>query len=553
MKTNFRQLSQIADLNNLKAAWEKIYKRDSAAGLDRKTVQDFANDLENELKYLRDEILEEKYTPTPLLQIKIDKNKPGEKRKLGLPSVRDKVAQEATRSVIEPALDKKFSNRSYGYRANKGPQKGIKRVAHILAVYKANWVVIVDIDEFFPSIDHSILFDLLVEYGLERPVIGLLLLWLRMGTVTTQLKWQDVYHGINQGGVISPLLANCYLHQLDIFLENKNIEFVRYADDIRLFAQTREEAQRAYEKMEGMLSGQLKLQLNELPDPVQEVSKGFSFLGIFFKDSNLFIDPEKWPIFENKVSKIILSDKKNWEDKITSLNNSLVGWNNYYGRIVAEGEMEKITELVEKMFIKKLSQERSEPSKWYPEYFEQAFSRLHIPFLEVKKHKDLLTDILNKSKARAKELQNKEKTLQQVDRTIRRQKKTFTRNVIQTSHLLVTTPGVFLGKNQNRLYARKDRKNIFDFVSAGKRNFAQQVNKLFVRFGYGLRHSRNNHLLDRSSQHSRSHHSFAHIRPSRFACQATGSGYPARKTIFSGQAHYSGKSQKSDKPDQIFQ
>ena len=462
MNTNYRQLARIVDLNNLKFAWKRIYRKDSAGGLDRKSVQDFAQNLESELKSLRDDILGERYTPTPLLQIKVDKNKPGQKRNLGLPSVRDKVAQEAVRSVIEPVLDKNFSNRSYGYRTNKGPQKAIRRTAHILNASKAKWVVLVDIDEFFPSIDHSILFEILESYKLERPIISLLLLWLKMGTVNTRMKWQDVYHGVSQGGVVSPLLANCYLHSLDTFLEEKNFEFVRYADDIRIFTRTREEGQRAHDMVKEMLSRKIKLRLNDLPEPVQQAAKGFSFLGIHFKDSQLLIDPDKWPGFEAKIHKITRVNEP-WEKKIIRLNNSLFGWNNYYGQLVISEEMQKITNLVQAALTEKVAEERAVFKKWKPEKFNTDFSKLHIPHLESKKeHEKILIAILNESEKKAKEIQNRGKALQKVEKTVRKKKRQYTRNVIQTTHLLVNTPGIFIGKTQNRIYARKERKNIFE-------------------------------------------------------------------------------------------
>ncbi len=464
MKTNFQQRSRITDLNNLKTAWKKIYKKDSSAGQDRQSVQSFADNLENELKSLRREIMEGAYRPRPLLQIHIDKaqNKPDQKRTLGLPSVRDKVAQEAVRLIIDPLLDKKFSNRSYGYRSNKGPQKGIRRVAHILSACKAEWVVLVDIDEFFPSIDHSILFEILEEFNLEPPVIDLLLLWLKMGTVNTRMKWQDVFHGLSQGGVISPLLANSYLNRMDWFLEGKHVEFVRYADDIRLFGTSREEAQRALDQMTRMLSRELKLNLNDLPEPVQPVDKGFAFLGILFKDSKLCIDQDKWDSIEAKIQKT-LSQGLPWKKRIHRLNNSLFGWNNYYGQLVQAEDMEKITRVLENSFVQKLARDRAQAKTWNSNSFKEAFASLHIPFLESKQaHNNLLSAILSRSETESRKIRNRSQAMQKAEKTVLKQKRAHARNVIETAHLMVSTPGVFLGKNQNRIYARKERKIIFE-------------------------------------------------------------------------------------------
>jgi retron-type reverse transcriptase len=148
MKTHFPLLAQIAAPKNLNEAWLKVHRKKSSGGLDRVSVKDFGQNLTDNLEQLNRELLLQQYIPEPLAAVEIPK-KPGsrEMRKLGLPSVRDKVVQEATRRIINPVLDAIFLDCSYGYRQGKGPQRAIGRVRHILDNIGCNWVVSADIDD----------------------------------------------------------------------------------------------------------------------------------------------------------------------------------------------------------------------------------------------------------------------------------------------------------------------------------------------------------------------------------------------------------------------
>ena len=462
MRTNYRLMSRITDLNNLKAAWKHVYGKDAAGGIDNQSVQDFAKDLEKNLKELKEDLLDGSYVPRPLKSIKIDKpNKPGEKRELSLPAVRDKVAQEAVRRCIEPFLNKQFSDRSYGYRPNKGPQKAIKRTLHILKTCKISWIIVADIDDFFPSIDHEILIKILQKYKIEQPVIHLLLLWLKMGTVDSRNRWHDVYHGIRQGGIISPLLANVYLNELDQFLDQKKVEFIRYADDIRFFCTVRQDAEIRLQQIRDFLANNLKLKLNDMPEYIYSIEKGFSFLGFWFQKDQLSIATEKIEGIENKIKALIYNKNLNWRQKVNKLNNTYGGWERYYG-VFIENIQDNLLLIFQNVLIEMFTNDFFKKREGRFKEFKKAWDELPFASLNRDKKESFIKNVAAIARQKAREKHDAQKSIQQVEKRVRQQKREFVRNIVNVAHLLVTSPGSFIGKNKNRVYVRKDKKIVYE-------------------------------------------------------------------------------------------
>ena len=424
-RTNYPQLAAITDPDNLAEAWRRVAAKKAAAGWDGKSVADFQTQAEAELDRLREELLTGRYVPQPLLQIAIPKTKnPQEERLLALPSVRDKVAQEAVRRVLEPKLDRVFLNNSYGYRLGKGPRKAVRRACHILQTQRPDWVVSLDIDEFFPSVDHLILLDQLRNLGIEEPVCQVLLLWLKMGQVKASGRWLDVYSGVSQGGIVSPLLANVYLHTLDIFLQKKGVEFVRYADDVRLFVATRRQAETAWEAVRDLLKSELKLRLNDLEEPVKATNGGFTFLGLRFLGGKLGIDPAKWQTISQKIAFLaqrLAADQS--PATIQHLNESFKGWQRYYGNLVDE------TETAAR---------------------EQFWQEVKIA-----------------AQKAASEPARKERIVRRIKTTVCRAKRRHIRRLLQGAKVVINTPGVFLGKRGNRLIVRLERQTLYEALLDG--------------------------------------------------------------------------------------
>jgi len=165
---------------------------------------------------LQRELTDQTYVPQPLQEIVVSKGpKSNGTRTLHLPAVRDKIAQEAFRATMQPILERRFADCSYGYRERKGPARAIARVNHYLVSMKRRWVVSADIDNCFPSLDQGILLKAVDEAFHDSELSRLIELWCKMGSIASDGNWNDGHSGIHQGNVLSPLLANLYLNPFD--------------------------------------------------------------------------------------------------------------------------------------------------------------------------------------------------------------------------------------------------------------------------------------------------------------------------------------------------
>jgi len=453
--TSYRQLAAITSPENLHAAWQRVATKKAAGGWDGQSVSDFGEQAETQLLSLREELLSGRYVPAPLLQVAIPKTKnPDEKRILALPSVRDKVAQEAVRRVLDPLLNRYFLDTSYGYRPGKGPQRAIRRVCHILQTRRPAWVACLDIDEFFPSIDHEVLLTQLRVFGVEEPVCRYLLLWLKMGQVQRSGRWLDVYQGVSQGGIISPLLANVYLHPLDVFLHGEGIESVRYADDFRLFSATRRQAETTYSLTREFLANRLKLSLNGQDQPVTEVASGFTFLGVRFHGGILTIAPEKWDTIIQKLG--ILAQRLAADQSaiiIQQVNEAIIGWWRYYGALVVETEMACLRQELQKALVQAFA---SQP-EILPD-LPEACQHLEIPgATTMADRQQFWQEIQAAISEHARAEVKPEQTVRRVQKTVRGAKRRHIRRLLEGAKLVINTPGVFLGKRGNRVVVRQDR------------------------------------------------------------------------------------------------
>jgi len=225
----------------LYSAWKNVKLKNSAGGVDGLSVMEFEENLKDNLAKLKKELIDKTWNPEPYLQVEIAKNET-ETRKLGLLSVRDKIVQQAIKMLVEPKMEKIFLNNSYGYRPGKGPVKAIHQVMHIFNKVKSGLVIKLDIDNYFDTINHERLFSQLQNFLKDEDLVRLVELCVKMGVVTKQMKWGDAVQGVPQGAVLSPLLANFYLHPFDQFVTSKTANYIRYADDFQVIAETKEDA-----------------------------------------------------------------------------------------------------------------------------------------------------------------------------------------------------------------------------------------------------------------------------------------------------------------------
>lgn len=327
-------LERFLQKENFLSAYKRLSEKSAVGGLDGISVKAFGAHLDQNILRLQKEIRERRYVPQPAQVVSVPKfNEKNETRDLGLPCVADKLVQTALLQIVEPVAERLFLNTSYGYRPGKGPQKALRRVEHNLRCGKRLWAVRRDIDNFFETINHDMLLDAFSRLVEGDPVlVELVALWCKIGLVDRNGRWKNVMAGVRQGHVISPLLANLYLHPLDLFIAESEITSVRYADDILLQCLSEGESVSADRTVQAFLKKQLGLEVNEDEGAISNVDKGFTFLGVRFHGTNRSIDGVKLEKMQRKVV-FVLSPRSNGEPGavLEKLHQMADGWVRYYG------------------------------------------------------------------------------------------------------------------------------------------------------------------------------------------------------------------------------
>jgi len=277
-------LSQVVDLPNLYAAFVRVQASRGMAGVDGVTLARFRENLELNLVRLAGELVTGAYEPLPLLRFLVAKTD-GTPRALVVPAVRDRIAQAAVLNVIEPLFEAHFEDVSFAYRKGRSVKQAAWRLKE-LRDRGYRYLVDADIDDFFNQINHDLLFHKISQVVSDRALLRLLRMWVKAeiydGKGVFPLK-----KGIPQGSVISPLLANLFLDELDEALLARGYQVVRYADDFVILTKTRPEAEAALEFTEEVLD-RLGLKLDDDDTTISAFQQGFKFLGlIFLKDSIL--------------------------------------------------------------------------------------------------------------------------------------------------------------------------------------------------------------------------------------------------------------------------
>ena len=277
---------------NLKAAWDRINhrvtgkKRRQGAGVDGVTVAKYADRAKEDLRKLGEQLGTDRYRASPVRRQYIPKLGSTKLRPLGLPTVRDRVVQEACRNLIEPIFEAEFLDSSHGFRPERSVETACVQVEQYLSEGKV-WVVDLDIDKCYDSIPHDPLLDRLTRRVSDGKVLDLVRRFLKSG-VMEEMNIRHETTGTPQGGIISPVLANIFLHDLDVALEQRGTAWVRYADDVVALCQSREEAEQVLEFIRQMLDG-LGLKLSPEKTRIVHLDEGFEYLGWHYQGN------QRWP------------------------------------------------------------------------------------------------------------------------------------------------------------------------------------------------------------------------------------------------------------------
>jgi RNA-directed DNA polymerase len=321
-------LEAIADPANLAKAWASVRANAGAGGADGQTITAFAADEEHQLASLRRRLLSaERYVPPPVRRVEIPKPD-GRLRPLGIPTVADRVVQQATRQVIEPFFEAKFLPCSFGYRPGKAATDAVWWVRE--AIRRGDrWVAEFDIVGFFDNLRHPrLLREVAKEIG-DVEVIGLIRRWLTAG-VLTERGVESRSTGTPQGGVISPLLANIYLHRLDTEVRSAGFRLIRYADDFVILTRTRLEAQAADALVRRILAD-MGLDIAEAKSGIKKVRDGFDFLGFTVQGRFLRPRPAALARFKDRIRALTRRQAPvSLRQMIADLSPFIRGWGNYF-------------------------------------------------------------------------------------------------------------------------------------------------------------------------------------------------------------------------------
>ena len=269
---------------NLAQAWKQVASNKGAGGVDGMTVAAFSIESEGRLQRLSEDLRNKTYRPQPVRRVFIAKSGGGE-RPLGIPTVRDRIVQQALLQVLEPIFERTFSHRSHGFRPSRGTTTALDVVDRAV-LYGYEWVVDADIQSFFDEVDHDKLMNALNEEIADGRVIGLIRRILAAGSMEPGASQASPSErGTPQGGPLSPLLANVYLHAFDLAMTNAGYGLVRYADDFVIFAKSQSEAVAALALSQSILEEQWGLRLHPEKTRIISVTDGFEFLGFhYFRD-----------------------------------------------------------------------------------------------------------------------------------------------------------------------------------------------------------------------------------------------------------------------------
>jgi len=266
---------------NLKLAWKKVKSNRGSGGIDKTSIKDFTNVAAEELQKLHQQLKETTYEPMPVRRVHIPKRgKADKKRPLGIPAIRDRVCQQALKNRLEPIFEPGFNDGSLGYRPGRSPHQAMRKIyRELLKGYE--WIVDADLEDFFGSVQHERLIDLIAETVSDGRILKLIRKMLKAGYMEQGIRHLTP-EGTPQGSVISPLFSNIYLNQFDHEMESRGYKLTRFADDWVVLCRTRGQAIKALEEAREVLKS-LGLAIHPEKTKITHINKGFEFLGYRLK------------------------------------------------------------------------------------------------------------------------------------------------------------------------------------------------------------------------------------------------------------------------------
>jgi group II intron reverse transcriptase/maturase len=312
----------------MRKAFKNVKRNRGAAGIDKVSIRMFEANLEQNLAALmRDLKSRGSFVPMPLRRAYVPKG-PKKLRPLGIPTVRDRVAQEILRSLLSPIFEPLFHDCSFGFRPERNCHLAIERV---LRIWRKGYLFVLDADiqGFFDNIPHAVIMDRLAAVIADGNILDLVQRFLRAGVMENKV-FKPTSVGTPQGGVFSPLLANIALNSFDWFCEARGLRLVRYADDFVVLARSESQAKEALDLVQAYLAGQLGLSLSPEKTRVTTFKQGFSFLGFDICSRSVKMRPKSVENFKTKVRELTRRSRNLDAEVIVKLNQVVRGTANFF-------------------------------------------------------------------------------------------------------------------------------------------------------------------------------------------------------------------------------
>jgi len=340
-------MEEVLDRANMLAAYHRVVSNQGAPGVDGVTVDDLAQLVRERWDAIREELLSGTYVPSPVRKVEIPK--PGGKgvRMLGIPTVVDRLIQQALLQVLTPRFDPTFSDSSFGFRPGRSAHQALDRAKeHIAAGHR--WVVDMDLEKFFDRVNHDVLMSRLARRIKDKRIPKLIRRYLQAGIMEGGVT-SPRSEGTPQGGPLSPLLSNVLLDDLDKELERRGHRFVRYADDCNIYVRSRRAGERVLDTTERFLRERLRLVFNRDKSAVDRPWKrkflGYSFTAHF--QPRLRVAPESVKRFKSRLRDLFRQGRgRSLRPILVELRPILLGWGSYYRKSEVRNTFEDLDQWI---------------------------------------------------------------------------------------------------------------------------------------------------------------------------------------------------------------
>ncbi|MCW8984505.1 MAG: group II intron reverse transcriptase/maturase [Thermoanaerobaculales bacterium] len=336
-------MEAVVERENMTAALLRVEANKGSAGVDEMTVESLRSYLREHWPHIKEQLLADRYIPSPVRRVDIPKPDGKGVRQLGIPTVIDRLIQQALHLVMQPVFDGDFSESSYGFRPCRSAHQAVLASrSHVSSGRR--WVVDIDLEKFFDRVNHDVLMSRIARKVKDKRVLGLIRRYLQAGVLSEGVVSQRT-EGTPQGGPLSPLLSNILLDDLDKELESRGHTFCRYADDCNIYVRSKRAGQRVLASVTQFLARHLKLKVNQTKSAVDRPWKR-KFLGYsmtFHKQPRLKVAPASIKRFKAKLKELLrIGRGRSLAKFITELRPVLRGWVNYFRLAEVKGVFEEL-------------------------------------------------------------------------------------------------------------------------------------------------------------------------------------------------------------------